>query len=380
VANDRASAEASQKQPRISRKEQLQAIGRALKYLVVRGVAIWLTILVGIYVAIWVINLGGYGDQIRAEEIVNFVGSRVAQTPWETHWQRRSDAIASALHWADLDQPFWKRSFRYWREALTIDFFTRVDFQEVKAADDPSIPRAHFVILADRLPRSLLLFGTGNLISFLLSLLFALALAKRYGTWFDRLGTALLPILSVPTWFHGTILIVLFASIARILPFGRMLGPGAHGSTLDLVVDVLKHMVLPVSAFVLGTLPLIAHSTRSLFLLRSGEDYVELGKAKGLPARKLNRRYFIRPSLPPILTSFVLMTIVSWESLVLTEWVFNWPGIGYMLLDAINSWQIAVVTDIIALFAYLLGLSIFLLDIAYVVVDPRISLGKGGSS
>ncbi len=103
-----------------------------------------------------------------------------------------------------------------------------------------------------------------------------------------------------------------------------------------------------------------------------------MAKAKGLPARDIQNRYILRPTLPTIITSFALLVINSWTGAPIFEYVFNWPGMGQALYTAIGSFDTPVIVGITVIFAYLLALTVFLLDIIYALVDPRVKIGGGG--
>jgi peptide/nickel transport system permease protein len=235
-----------------------------------------------------------------------------------------------------------------------------------------------FETLMLKLPMTLLLFGTASILTFIAALYIALVLSRRYGSKLDRVATLLIPALAAPPWFHGIFLILIFASIAKILPFGGIIDADIPATSMGYALNVLKHMVLPVTAIVLGTLPFAVYANRALFLIHSSEDYVELAKAKGLPANRLRIRYILWPVLPSILTDFALIALVAWQGVILTEFVFAWPGLGSLLINAIEANEVSLVIGTVTMFAYLIGLSVILLDILYVVVDPRLAIGTKG--
>jgi peptide/nickel transport system permease protein len=361
----------------VPRIEGVKAVGRAFRYLGIRVLVVSLTVMAGVYAAIWVTNLGGHADEQRRDEIehgvmLSLVG--VGSLPEEEQEAVIDQALAAAFAAADLDKPFIVRSFRYFREAFTFSLGEVVT------------PRGRTTVLLhllERLPWTLLIFGVGNAITFILGLWIALSLARRYGSLFDRTMTLLVPLFAAPPWFHGLFLIVIFAALARILPFGGFLGPGIPKTDIGYVLNVLWHMILPVTAFVLGTLPFAVYANRSLFLVNASEDYVEQAKAKGLSPNRLQRRYILRPLLPAVVTNFTIVSLVSWQSVILTEYVFNWPGLGLRLIEAIMPSGFALGTDLpvvigaVTMFAYLLGFTVILLDILYVIIDPRVSI-RGG--
>lgn len=346
-----------------------------------RTAVVLLTVVVGVYVAIWAANLGGSADELRRETMktsvtMSFMGNtEYTALPLEDRQQILSEALAVAYAEADLDRPFFLRSFRYLADALSLSL------GEARVMTTPVIG-SHDVrdILLHGLPATAMLFAAANLLTFLVSLALSLVLAGRYGSFLDRAVTLLIPAFTAPPWLYGIFLIILFASIAGVLPYGGYVDTPPPGSALGYSVSVLKHMVLPVIAWMFGSVAFALYTNRAFFLIYSKEDYVELAKAKGLRRSRVQRRYLLRPTLPPILTNFAFTMIVAWEGAILTEYVFAWPGLGSTLLDAIRMQEAAVVTGAVAVFAYFLAACVLLLDVAYALVDPRVKLGSGRRS
>ena len=358
------------------RREWIRAILRALRYLGIRAFIIAITVLVGIYAAIWVTNLGGAGDESRRSDIRAMIVMASRGPHWREMTQEERERVLeatfqAAYRAADLDKPFFIRSFRYFREALTFSL-GESSFRSLSGSNRV------IDILLESLPLTLLIFGFANLITFLVGLAVSLALSRRYGTLVDRAATLLVPLFAAPPWFHGLFLIVIFAILLKVLPFGGLLGSTIPQTQLSYVLTVAKHMLLPVTATVLGTLPFAVYTNRALFLIHSSDDHVEMAKAKGLRANRLQRRYVLRPVLPAVVTNFAFLALVAWEAVIITEAVFNWPGLGRLVLDAIRAYEVSVVIGAVTMLAYLLGLTVLFLDILYVIVDPRVKLGGGG--
>lgn len=361
-----------------NRGERRRAVLAFFRYISTRVVIIAITLAAGIYVAIWVSNLGGYGDQMRKDTIRDKIvqGLMGNEYYYSLSTEERIaylDAICQiAYEYNDLGKPFYQRSLGYFVDAFSLSLGEARNMQTSlgsKQAKD---------IILESLPMTLVLFATANLVTFFVSLFLSLLLSRRYGSVLDRLTTLLIPALSAPPWFHGVFLVVIFASIARVMPYGGVVDVPPPDGTLAYVLSFMKHMVLPVAAWVLGTLPLSLYTNRAFFMINAREDYVELAKAKGLRPRRIESRYILRPVLPPVLTNFTFTMIVAWQGAVLTEFVFAWPGVGAVLLTAIRGFEISVTIGAVTVFAYLLGISVLLLDIVYALVDPRVRLGGSG--
>ena len=104
-----------------------------------------------------------------------------------------------------------------------------------------------------------------------------------------------------------------------------------------------------------------------------------MAKAKGLTSRSIERSYILRPTLPTIITSFALLVIGMWVGAPIFETVFQWPGLGRALFTAVGLYDTPVIVGSTVIFAYLLVITVFLLDITYALVDPRVKIGGGES-
>jgi peptide/nickel transport system permease protein len=219
--------------------------------------------------------------------------------------------------------------------------------------------------------------GTSNLFLFFGSLFFALILSRQYGSFWDKTLIAMSPTSSAPSWFYGLFLILIFAVILRVLPFGGMVSSPPADTTLGYALDVGKHLILPASGLVISSLFISIYNWRTFFLIYSSEDYVEMAKAKGLSDRDIERRYILRPTLPNIITNFALLVITLWTGAIITETVFLWPGLGRTYFTAIGLFDTPVIVGNTIIYAYLLVLTVFLLDFIYALVDPRVKIGQG---
>ena len=137
-------------------------------------------------------------------------------------------------------------------------------------------------------------------------------------------------------------------------------------------MNVLKHLILPASSLVLSI-----YNWRTFFLIYSSEDYVEMARAKGLRPRDVERKYILRPTLPNIITNFALLIITLWTGAIITETVFLWPGLGRTFYRAIGLYDTPVIVGLTIIYAYLLAITVFLLDFVYALVDPRVKVGSG---
>ena len=351
---------------------------RILKYTLSRALALLATVVVGVYLTVLIANMGGHVDEIRRSAIREQaaltlqLNQEARLLSAEERNQILNELIAVEERRLGLDQPFVVRSFRALWQALTLDLG-----RAYYMTSDSGSRQVRLIIL-ERLAPTLLLFATAELLLFFLSVLIALFLSRRYGSWLDRLIVALAPTSAAPSWFYGVFLILIFAAILRWFPFGGMVQTPPPQGTLPYALSVLKHLVLPASSIVISAIFYSIYSWRTFFLIYSSEDYVEMAKAKGLTSATIERRYILRPTLPTIITSFALTLISLWTGSIVLERVFNWPGLGQLIYRAIGSFDTPVIVGSVVVYAYLLALTVFVLDIVYAIIDPRVKVGAEG--
>lgn len=368
-------AEPSQVQER--KTTALNTFNRVARYTVVRLITLFITVIIGVYLTVLIANMGGYVDEIRRGEIREGIQMRMLSDPTlrnlppEVRAKQMEEMIRIQEKYYGLDQPFVVRSVRFLKNALMLNLGRSLQL----TSDSGS--RQVRLILLERLPATLVLFGTADLVLFFLSLYLGLSLSRRYGSFWDKLTVALSPLSSAPGWFYGIFLIVLFAAILKVLPFGGMVSIPPPDNPFLYALDLLYHMILPVMAITISSIFLSVYGNRTFFLIYSSEDYVEMAKAKGLKSRDVERRYILRPTLPTIITSFALLLIGLWTGAPIFETVFNWPGLGRTIYRAVGLFDTPVIVASTVIFAYLLAVTVFLLDFIYALVDPRVKVGGG---
>jgi peptide/nickel transport system permease protein len=359
----------------LKRKAAISTLTRVLRYTVVRVIILFFTVVASVYLTILIANMGGYVDKIQRGQIQEVVGQQFALNPAYKSLSAEEKQIMMAEQIAiqekrlGLDKPFLVRSFTYLGNALTLNLG-----RALQMASDSGSKMVKNIIL-ERLPATLLLFGTADVFLFILAILIALSLSRKYGSFFDKLCIALAPVNSAPGWFYGIFLILIFAALLHWLPFGGLVDAPPPASKLLYALSLIKHMVLPLTAITLSQIFYSSYNWRTFFLIYSSEDYVDMAKAKGLTSRSIERQYILRPTLPTIITNFALLVIGAWTGAPIFETVFNWPGLGRATFSAIGLYDTPVIVGSTVVFAYLLVFTVFLLDITYALVDPRVKIG-----
>jgi ABC-type dipeptide/oligopeptide/nickel transport systems, permease components len=215
--------------------------------------------------------------------------------------------------------------------------------------------------------------------------------AVKKNSIFDSAGmvTALIGV-SMPIFWLGIILIIIFSGTLHILPSsGRidsLLRPEAVtgfflidsliAGNLEAFSNALYHLILPACTLGLYSMAIIARMTRSSMLDTLGQDYIRTARAKGVTEGRVIRKHGLRNALIPIVTVIGLQLGSLLGGAVLTETVFSWPGIGSYTVNCILKSDFPVVQGVVMLVAIIFVLINLIVDIIYAFLDPRIKYSK----
>ena len=275
-----------------------------------------------------------------------------------------------------LDQPIHEQYWRFVKKAGSLDFGTSTYSRQ---------PVTEEIKL--RFPATVELALAAMLFSVTIGIPLGFVAAKRHGGFLDHASlVASLIGISIPIFFLAIILKYVFAVKLGWLPtVGRMsvlvtIDHPTNFYVLDAIlagsweafVDVGKHLILP--AVALGSIPLaiVARITRAAVLDVQNEDYVRTARAKGLAPRIVDIRHVLRNAMLPISTIIGLQVGLLLSGAVLTETVFAWPGMGSLLVTAIEQRDFPILQGGILFLAIIFVLVNLLVDISYAVLNPRI--------
>ncbi len=225
--------------------------------------------------------------------------------------------------------------------------------------------------ITSRFTNTALLAGAAILVSFTVGPALGVLSATRRGSPVDRFVMLLATFgLSLPSFWFGLMLIILFSVRLGWLPGTGMTSAVGGGAA----VDVLQHLIMPALALAVVPLAVIARYTRSTMLEVLGHDYVRTARAKGLGERSVTWSHVFRNTLVALVTMLGLQVGFLLAGAVYIENVFSWPGIGQMLVDAILKRDFPLVQGGVLLVATVYVLVNLLTDLLYAVLDPRIAL------
>jgi peptide/nickel transport system permease protein len=221
----------------------------------------------------------------------------------------------------------------------------------------------------ERFKATILLTGSALLLSTLGGIALGIASATRANSLLDRLsGVASLFGASMPVFWLGIVLMVIFSLWLGWLPASGMYAPYGGGG----LGDLLAHLVLPAVTLAAASVTIIARLTRATMLETLGQDYVRTARAKGLGERTVVWRHALKNALIPIVTVVGVQAGYLLGGAVLTETVFAWPGVGTLVIQGILARDMPLVQGGVLVIALSFVLVNLLVDTLYAWLDPRI--------
>lgn len=265
-------------------------------------------------------------------------------------------------HVNGLTQPLWVQFWHY-----------LINVPQLKLGYSYKFTQPVWDVLRQRLPKTLLLVGVSTLLALVVALPLGVVQVVRRNKPTDHVLTGLAFILyAMPSFFLGTLLTIWFSFDIHLFPVSPKSGAGA----LTIFVDP-RAFVLPVVTLAALTIAGFSRYMRSSLLDAMAEDYVRTARAKGASDRRVLYGHAMRNALIPIVTllGLTLPTIVS--GAVIVEDVFNYPGMGLLVVQAAENTDIPLVLGTTLVISIATVLGSLVADVLYVVVDPRIRYGGG---
>jgi peptide/nickel transport system permease protein len=223
--------------------------------------------------------------------------------------------------------------------------------------------------IGQRLPATLLLMGAGFALTLIIAVPVGILAAVKQYSWFDYLATGIAFVgLSMPTFWFGLLMILLFSVQLGWLPTSGIATVGAEFNLLDR----LKHLIMPMSVLALVFAGNYTRYLRASMLDVILQDYVRTARAKGLKEQAVVLRHALRNALIPLVTLLALDIPDLFTGAVITETIFAWPGMGRLYLESLARLYYSVLMAILTVSAVLVILSNLLADVLYAYLDPRI--------
>jgi peptide/nickel transport system permease protein len=227
-----------------------------------------------------------------------------------------------------------------------------------------------YQVIAQRVPATLLLMVPSLIITIIVGISLGILAARKPFSFFDRsLSTFSFFFYAMPAFWLGFILLTLFALDFRFFPASGITSAVGGGS----VLDILEHLVLPMTSLVLVNLANFSMVMRTSLVEVLDQNYITTARGKGLTERTIFYRHALRNALLPTVTMTGLYVAFLLTGAIVTETVFTWPGLGLLTYTSIINRDYPVVLSLFFIFAVMIIVVNLLTDVVYGFLDPRIS-------
>jgi peptide/nickel transport system permease protein len=225
------------------------------------------------------------------------------------------------------------------------------------------------------LPWTLALLGVATVLSFVAGTTLGTLIAWRRGSWLDWVMPVATFFQAIPYFFLALVIVLIFGQTGTMLKlfpslFGYDLYAVTPGLNLPYIGSVVNHAVLPVTTVVLASIAGFTMAMRNQVVTTMDEDFVLVAQAKGLPARRVVW-YAARNALLPVVSNFTIAISLLVSGQILVEIVFNYPGIGFHLYDALSKLDYTLVQGIFVVITLVVLGANLVADVFYVMLDPR---------
>jgi peptide/nickel transport system permease protein len=235
-----------------------------------------------------------------------------------------------------------------------------------------------YSIIKEKLPPTILLFSTMNIMAFSLGMYMGRIIAWRRGGKLEYGSTVIgVFLFSMPTFWICLMVIWVFSYRMGLFPLGGMKtaaiwDAAAQSGILTKALDLLYHLFLPLTVGVIISFPGTMLMMKNVMLETLGEDFIITARAKGLPEKVIRDHHAARTVMLPMVTVFVLSMVGSLGGSMIVETVFGWPGLGAEFLDAAMNYDYPVAQGAFVIMGGLLLVAILVTEILYAYLDPRI--------
>ncbi len=267
-----------------------------------------------------------------------------------------------------LDKPLWQQYLAYMGDMLRFDLGYSI----------ANYPKTVWQLIAEGLPWTIGLLLTTTLIAFTVgSLIGALMVWPKASPLVRNVLPMILLFGAIPAYVVALALVYFIAFRLKLLPIGGGYSLGTIPNlSVSFMLEVLRHSILPALALILTQAGGWALGMRGMMVTVEGEDYMTFAEAKGLKNWRMFFRYGVRNALLPQVTGLALALSHIVSGAVLVELVMGYPGLGTKLAQAINQLDYFTIYGIVFFIIVSLGVAMFIIDLIYPLLDPRISYEK----
>ena len=260
------------------------------------------------------------------------------------------------------DANLWNQYWEYWGNIFTGNLGVSIS----------AYPAPVSTMILQGLPWTLSLIGICTVLSFVIGVGLGMLVGWRRGSGMDGLVPGTTYISSIPYFWFGLIMVYVFAVLLRWFPLSGGYEPGLMpGFNLEFIGSVISYGMLPAITIIVSSIGGWLLGMRNMMVTTLSEDYVLLAQAKGLKTRRVMSTYAGRNAVLPSLASFAMSLGFLVGGSIVTEVVFNYPGLGYTLFQAVQQQDYPLMQGIFLVITITVLVANLVADFAYVMLDPR---------
>lgn len=230
-------------------------------------------------------------------------------------------------------------------------------------------------IILEKLPRTILLFTTATIIISIIGIFLGALAGSKVGSVVDRITSTFAVVSSsFPVWWIGMLMIFLFSFVYHIFPARAT--PSIPPTDPGYIAALLYHMALPVITIVMIGFGAWAYLVRNFVIGIMQEDFISAKRAMGINQKKIIYGHAVKNAAPPIITILALSLSGSLGGAIITEAVFDWPGMGRLYFEAITVMDLPVIIGATYVLTLFFLISILVADLLYGYFDPRVKTGS----
>ena len=297
-------------------------------------------------------------DQFVQEQIDQRIKTLGLDTPWYS--PQRIETLG-------LDNPWYSPQ----RIGFTMYKILILDFGNATFLTSDSGSSNVGDILLEKIPRTVLLFTTATIIISIIGIFLGALAGSKVGSAIDRITSTFAVISSsFPVWWIGMLMIFLFAFTYHIFPARAT--PSILPTEPGYIITLLYHMALPLITIVMIGFGAWAYLVRNFMVGTLQEDFITAKKAIGIDKKKIIYKHALKNAAPPIVTILALSLSGSLGGAIITEAVFDWPGMGRLYFEAISVMDLPIIIGATYVLTVLFLISILVADLLYGYLDPRV--------